>query len=158
MSGSRPAPAQLRLAKGVRPGRDSGGRRVKPPPAFKRIPPDPPYQLSDYADDVWRRVVPELNRLELLKPIDGEQLAAYCEMCAAFKDAVAAVRFEGLTYDREVATGGVSVMANPNVATMIKLSADMRNWAIQFGLTPASESSLNPKADADDDGQTAAFA
>lgn len=151
------APAALRLAKGVRPGRDSGDRKVKLPPAFKRIPPEPPYQLSDYAEDVWYRVVPELNRLELLKPIDGEQLAAYCEMAATFREAMLAVRSDGFNLTREVRDADPQVFSNPAVNAMMKASSEMRAWAVQFGLTPSSENNLTP-AKPDDDDVTAAYA
>ena len=71
-------PAALKLIKGQRAGRDSGGREVNPGPAFKRVPPNPPSWLSREAAAEWKRVAPGLSRLDLLKPEDRAALAAYC--------------------------------------------------------------------------------
>src|SRR5690242_20048007 len=83
-SGRKAAPAKLRLLTGKSAGHDIAGRPVAPPPPFKRIPPEPPDYLDDIARAEWERVVPELARLELLKPVDGSALAAYCEMVSVF--------------------------------------------------------------------------
>lgn len=150
------APAHLRIANGRGNGTDSGGRKVKPPPAFKRLPPEPPIELGDYGEDVWRRIVPELNRLELIKPIDAESLAAYCQTCQLWYDAQRVVFSEGINLERQTATGDPQIFANPAVDKMLKASADMRAWAVQFGLTPASENNLRP-GKADDDDNAASF-
>jgi P27 family predicted phage terminase small subunit len=77
-SGRRPAPAGLRLLNGVRPGRDSGGRKVALPPPFDDEPPECPDWLGDYAAEVWAISIPQLVRLKLTKAEDFAALAAYC--------------------------------------------------------------------------------
>ena len=59
-------PAALKLIGGRGNGRDSGGRVVNPGPAFRRLPPKPPTWLSREAAAEWKRVVPGLQRLDLL--------------------------------------------------------------------------------------------
>src|ERR1043165_7406112 len=71
-------PAALKLINGRGPGVDSGGRKVPETPAFKRLPPEAPDWLPDEARAEWARVVPELARLDLVKPIDRASLTAYC--------------------------------------------------------------------------------
>ena len=60
-------PAALRLINGRSPGRDSGGRVVEPPPTFIPEAPEPPEWLIGEALAEWRRIVPGLESLDLLK-------------------------------------------------------------------------------------------
>ncbi|MEU1159001.1 phage terminase small subunit P27 family, partial [Streptomyces sp. NPDC005918] len=60
-------PAALKLISGRGNGTDSGGRKVNPGPAFRRIAPNPPSWMSPEAKAEWRRVTPGLQRLDILK-------------------------------------------------------------------------------------------
>lgn len=131
------APAPLKLIGGRSPGRDSGGRKVNPGPAFKRVPPEPPEWLSDEAAAEWARVVPELTRLDLLKESDRAGLAAYCEAWAVFRDATETVQREGLTIEARQGT-----LAHPAVAIARNAGRELRSWAAHFGLTPSTEQAL----------------
>lgn len=148
MGSPKPQPAGLKLIKGRSPGRDSGGRVVVPPPSFRRLPPQAPEWLPDEARAEWDRVVPELARLELLKPADRAALTAYC-----------------LTWDRlvqaqrEMAEDGSVLAVNsqgrvrhPAVAVIEAASKDLRSWAGEFGLTPSAEARMSKgPADGDED-------
>lgn len=149
------APAGLKLLTGVRAGRDSGGRPVQLPPAFRRVPPEPPEWLDEVARGEWDRVVPELARLDVLKAVDGSALAAYCEMVSLFVRATAEVHAGGLTVQnrtvRRDGTESVWYTANPAVSVQRNAQAAMRGWAAHFGLTPSSEQAIGrPPADDDD--------
>lgn len=151
-----PAPAALRLVKGRGNGTDSGGRKVAPPPAFRRLPPEPPEWLGPLARAEWDHVVPELTRLQLLKPIDAVGLATYCEMVELFITATRDVQENGLTVtNRSVRKDGTEatwVTANPAVAVQRNAQAAIRGWCAEFGLTPAAESKLvKPEADDGDE-------
>lgn len=147
------APASLRLVKGRSEGRDSGGRKVTPPPTFQRVAPKPPTWLSAEAAREWRRVAPGLTRLDLLKPEDRASLATYCETWAMFVLAQRDVARNGLTLVQTTTTReGATIekpVANPAVAIARAASRDLRAWAGQFGLSPAAES--NVKGAAEDD-------
>lgn len=139
MPGGRPpTPPQLQLLNGVREGRDSGGRRVKTPPAFRRIPPKPPTWLSREAKAEWRRVVPGLQRLDLLKEEDRAMLAAYCETWSTFVTATRLVQMEGLT--KTLPNG--RKLQHPAVAIARTAGRELRAYAGLFGLSPASEQTL----------------
>ena len=58
---------------------DSGGRKVKEPPPFVRTAPAAPEWLDDEARAEWERVVPEMDRLKMLKGSSFSSLVAYCE-------------------------------------------------------------------------------
>lgn len=148
-------PAALKLLKGRTDGRDSGGRPVNPGPAFRRIAPNPPTWLSAEARAEWRRVVPGLQRLDLLKEEDRATLAAYCETWAVFVLASRTVTREGLTSEVvSVSASGAETsrtVANPAVAIMRNAGRELRGFAAQFGLTPASEQALAKGPDDDED-------
>jgi P27 family predicted phage terminase small subunit len=131
------APAALKLITGRAPGRDSGGRKVESGPAFKRVPPKPPTWLSAEAKAEWRRVLPELSRLDLVKEQDRAALAAYCEAWATFVAATRVVQEEGLVINAKQGK-----LAHPCVAIARNAGREMRSWAAHFGLTPSTEQAL----------------
>jgi P27 family predicted phage terminase small subunit len=131
------APAGLRLIAGRSAGRDSGGRKVEAGPAFKRVPPKPPTWLSTEARAEWRRVLPELSRLDLVKEQDRAALAAYCEAWATFVAATRVVQEEGLVIEARQGK-----LAHPCVAIARNAGREMRSWAAHFGLTPSTEQAL----------------
>ncbi len=132
-------PAQLKLLKGRGNGTDSGGRKVAPAPAFKRLPPEAPEWLSDEARAEWDRVLPGLTRLDILKEEDRAALAAYCETWAEFVQATRALQEHGsLTI-----TAAQGEIPHPAVAIRRNAGAQLRTWANQFGLTPSAEAALS---------------
>lgn len=149
MPSPKSRPPGLKIIEGRGNGTDSGGRKVKQPPGFRRLPPEAPEWLPDEARAEWDRVVPELQRLQLLKQIDRATLTAYC-----------------LTWDRlvraqkEMEDDGGSVLAensqgrvrHPAVAVIEAASKELRAWAAEFGLSPSAESQLtSPEAGDGDD-------
>ena len=160
--GRTAAPAALKLIGGRSEGRDSGGRPVAPPPAFKRIPPRPPTWLSREAGAEWRRVVPGLSRLDLLKEEDRATLSAYCETWATYVEAIRDVRKTGLTVENVTVykdgTEARRVAKNPSVTIAETSAALLRGYAQEFGLTPSAESKLNPVRGSDDDDDENPFA
>jgi P27 family predicted phage terminase small subunit len=135
-------PAALKLLKGSAEGRDSGGREVNLGPAFKRIAPNPPSWLSKEAAAEWRRVVPGLTRLDLLKPEDRAVLAAYCETWATWVEAIRVQHSEGLTIEAKQGT-----LAHPAVGIARAAARELRSFAAHFGLSPSTEQALARGAD-----------
>lgn len=135
-------PAALKLLKGQGDGKDSGGRPVNVGPAFRRIAPNPPSWLSAEAKAEWRRVVPGLTRLDILKEEDRAVLAAYCETWATFVDAIRQQHREGLTIEAKQGT-----LPHPAVGIARNAGRELRSFAAHFGLTPSSEQALARGAD-----------
>ncbi|MFD9107153.1 phage terminase small subunit P27 family [Streptomyces bottropensis] len=143
-------PATLKLLTGRAEGRDSGGRKVNPGPAFRRIPPNPPTWLSPEAKAEWRRVAPGLTRLDLLKEEDRAMLSAYCETWSVFARASREVTKQGLTVMQVTYRGEARIekpVANPAVAVARNAGRELRGFAAQFGLSPATEQALSRGAD-----------
>lgn len=139
-AGRKPAPRKLQLLNGRAPGRDSGGREVKPTPGFRRMPPDKPAGLSPDASRMWDLFVAELSRLQLTKPIDGPALEVGCETYARWKQAKRArlkLRGRGLLH-----MNSQGQAAHPLVGIEERASKDFRAWCSEFGLTPAAEGKL----------------
>ena len=139
------APATLRLIAGRGNGKDSGGRDVAKPPAFKRLPPEAPEWLPPEAAAEWARVVPELARLELLKPVDRAALTAYCLTWDRLVQAQRLVTEAGV-----LGTNSQGTVRHPAVAVVEAASKELRAWAGEFGFTPSAENKLSPR-EADDD-------
>ncbi|MCK2214278.1 phage terminase small subunit P27 family [Actinomadura sp. ATCC 31491] len=143
-AGRKPTPAGLKLVEGRGKGTDSGGRPVKAPPAFRRLPPERPAELSEVAGELWEEFVAELQRLQLLAPVHGPALQLACEAYARWSEARAQLAAEGLTYTSQ---GGL-VKLNPLVGVVERASAEFRAWCAEFGLSPAAEHKLSsPETD-----------
>ncbi|MET4780821.1 phage terminase small subunit P27 family [Glaciihabitans sp. UYNi722] len=165
MPGGRPAKAPaLRLIEGRGHGTDSGGRKIAKTPQFKRLPPEAPEWLPDEARAEWERVVPELARLELLKPVDRASLTAYVLTWQRMVDAQKlADKYHNVIQstidgDQSVQEGYGLLAANsqgvvraPWIAIMEAASKELRAWAGEFGFTPSAENKLAVKESGDDD-------
>jgi P27 family predicted phage terminase small subunit len=96
----------------------------------------PPEELSADGKRLWRRIVPELERLGILKQVS---IGALIGTCTAYETAVQA--------DREVRKHGVLVPAargglksNPAIKIAHDAWTRYRAFCAEFGLSPASES------------------
>lgn len=140
MPSPKPKPPTLKLIEGRGNGRDSGGRPVKAAPAFVRLPPTAPEFLPDEARAEWERVVPELERLQLLKPVDRAALTAYVLTWQRLVDAQQIIAVEGMTAHDDK-TG--KVQRHPALVTIEAASKELRAWAAEFGLTPSAEARVS---------------
>jgi P27 family predicted phage terminase small subunit len=142
------------LISGRSEGKDSGGREVKQPPGFVRLPPEAPDWLPEEARAEWQRVVPELQRLQLLKPIDRAALTAYC---LTWDRLVTAQRELAENTDDQgrpstLGTNSQGVVRHPAVAVIEAASKELRAWCGEFGFTPSAEGRLStPDGDGGED-------
>ncbi|MEV6226857.1 phage terminase small subunit P27 family [Saccharopolyspora shandongensis] len=140
-------PAALKLLHGRGNGTDSGGRKVATGPGFRRIAPEAPEWLSPEAAAEWGRVVPGLQRLDILKEEDRAVLAAYCETWARFVEATRDVQTNGLTITnrstRKDGTESEWTTTNPAVGIAKAAGTELRAFAAHFGLTPSTEAALS---------------
>jgi len=144
---TKAAPYKLKLLKSRRQGTDSGGRKLVEAPRFLRLPPDKPNDLSEFASELWDQVVDELQRLEILKPIDAAALTLACETWARAKTAQAVLNERGMTYTTP--TGFVRI--RPEVRIVVEAGREFRSWCSEFGLTPSAEGHLSSKGPSGDE-------
>lgn len=155
MASPKPRPAGLKLIEGRGHGTDSGGRPVKAVPEFARSAPEAPEWLPAEARSEWNRVVPEMDRLGLLKSIDGAALTAYCMAWARLVTASAIVAVEGMVLHDDKQG---KAQRHPALLTAEAASKELRAWATEFGLTPSSEQRLGSTKGGDDGAQGNPFA
>lgn len=131
MAGRRPTPTaakQLAGNPGKRPLNKSEPRPVSGIP-------QPPTHLSGPAKTEWHRLGEELDRLGLISKIDMASFAGYCEQYALWIRAKGVIARKGLTYE----VRGM-FRKRPEVGIAADALKQMRQFAIEFGLTPASRS------------------
>jgi P27 family predicted phage terminase small subunit len=150
--GRTAAPATLKLLKGRREGRDSGGRPVAHSPRFVREAPAPPDWLDAEAQAEWRRVVPGLEALDILKPEDRAALAVFCETWSRFVAAMRLYRAEGIVL---VNPDSGRAHKHPAVGVAEVAATQLRAYAAEFGLSPVSEQRIG--AGTTDDRARSAF-
>lgn len=155
-------PATLLLLNGRGDGKDSAGREVPKPPPFKRLAPNPPTWLSREAKAEWKRIVPGLTRLDLVKPEDRATLAAYCEVWSRWVEAIKDITKNGLvvrnTSVKKDGTETVWFTKNPAVAIAEQAETRLRQYANDFGLTPAGERNVSKRDDDRGDHEANPFA
>jgi P27 family predicted phage terminase small subunit len=94
--------------------------------------------LPDEARAEWDRVVPELARLELTKPVDRAALTAYCLTWDRLVTAQSLVTAEGV-----LGHNSQGIVRHPAVAVVEAASKDLRAWCGEFGFTPSAEAKLS---------------
>lgn len=129
-----PKPAALKLLTGRTEGQDSGGRPVNVGPAFRRLSPTKPADLSPVAAEHWDEIVPELTRLDLLSPVHVGPLVMLCESFARWHAAREIRAAEGVL--GENSQGRVRHPAAAEESSALK---DYHRLALEFGLTPSAE-------------------
>ena len=112
-----------------------------------------PKFLSNAAKAEWRRVAPMLEQAGLLQESDTMTLAAYCSNYSGWREAMAAVKKEGMVIlvESQTRTGRTSKpIRNPAVALMHQYEKAMLTSAAKFGLDPYSRSSIDMPEEPDD--------
>ncbi|MBT1177586.1 phage terminase small subunit P27 family [Bifidobacterium callimiconis] len=133
----RPQPLQLRMLNGRSEGRDSGGRPLEHGLDYERKPPRMPSWLSNGAKHCWKRTIPALAKQHIIKTADADALAAYCIAVDIMEQSARILATEGLT----VHANG-SIKPHPCISTLNSAMKNVRAYAIEFGLTPASETNV----------------
>ena len=114
-------------------------------PAGARAGPEAPAWLLPAAREEWARVMPELERLERLSPVDLQLLAAYCQAFGRWREAEARVEADGAVLVIRDDKGTVrSAVPSPWAGLALKHAAAMRQFAVELGLSPASRGRAKP--------------
>jgi len=117
------------------------------PPAFRRVPPEPPENLSPEARAEWDRIIDELTRLGIVKAEDRAALSAHCEAWSRWVAATAIVNAEGVLHDTPAGT-----RRHPAVQVASDAARELRGWIAELGLSPSAEARLAPPVPDDEVG------
>lgn len=108
--------------------------KPKPDPIILATLPDPPKYLDPIARKHWREVCGAMNAAGNLAHADVDAIACYCTLFERWREAEQNVKEEGAVI---VAPNGYS-QKNPWLLIAWETIKDMRQYQIQFGLTPKS--------------------
>ena len=108
----------------------------------------------------WDRIVPILVGQQVLTAADGAALVGYC---ASYADVVQAERVKlEPGYQPVVAVetrdGAINLRPHPAIGSGIRSAQELRQWATQLGLTPASRAKVSSAAPAETMSAFEAFA
>lgn len=112
--------------------------------------PEMPKTLPKNAQREWRRMCNILfHQRGVLTVADGKALAGYCSAWAMWEDAQECINRDGsyirvMILDKrtgELVLGDLKV--NPAVLVQLKALQGMRQFAIEFGMTPASRTKIH---------------
>lgn len=141
--GPPPEPTALKLLKG-NPGKRAINHTEPHPAKAEKGKRRVPSTLPPSGKTLWRALVPELERLNLLTKIDDATLHGACLNYARALQAGALVKKQGLT----IVTDKGFVIQHPAVSIERNSWAAWLRFATQFGLTPSSRSAIHIKPDA----------
>ena len=99
----------------------------------RELPPCPRW-LAKTARAEWRRVARELYDAGVLTMVDRSALAAYCTAFARWQEAEGIVQAKGMV----IKTTNGNLIPNPYLSIANRAMDDMRRFAVEFGMTPAS--------------------
>ena len=148
MGGRRPKPTVLKKLAG-----NPGKRPLnKNEPQPKSSIPDCPKFLAKEAVLEWKRITVELSVLGVVTQIDRAALAAYCQVWARWAKAEDRLNQEG----EFVQTKKGNEIQNPYLAIANKCLKQMREYLVEFGMTPSSRSRISgaPKKRSDERTET----
>ncbi len=102
-----------------------------------------PRWLDAGAKAAWKHLVPQLDRLGVLTPLDRHALARYCQLWSRWRRAEEFLRDQGDTHLVKDADGRVKgVRAYPQVRIANQLAEQLLRLEQQFGMTPSARSRL----------------
>jgi P27 family predicted phage terminase small subunit len=140
---NRPKSAQEHALAGYPGNRKPRGNGVK----LAQSAPKPPRNLDAEAKREWKRVSSELLEAGLLTAVDRAALAAYCAAWSRWRAAEKIIQREGMTFTTERGY----VQQHPAVGIANTALTTMRQFLVEFGMTPGSRAKVTASAPADDD-------
>lgn len=94
----------------------------------------PEWLIDDVAKKEWRRIVKELENINLVGNLDRNNLGGYCNAFANYVKATNILKDQTYYIDRET-RNGVIVVKNPMVDIQKTYADEMRRFASLCGLT-----------------------
>jgi P27 family predicted phage terminase small subunit len=100
--------------------------------------PDPPKEIGEIAQAVWREIGPDLVDVGVLRSSDLIAFEAMCQSVQRMRDAAAVIKQDGVI--SEGSTG--QKRAHPALDIERQAATEFRQWATRFGLDPSSRTKL----------------
>lgn len=103
----------------------TGNNQLKTPPRWL---------INDVAKKEWRRIVRELNKIQIVGNLDYANLGGYCNAYANYIQVTEILKDQTYSIERETRTGTI-IVKNPLVDIQTNYAAEMRRFAVLCGLT-----------------------
>ena len=138
MRGRKKKPTNLKLLDGTY----RKDRENEDEPIPETTIPSPPPGLSKRAKEEWERASVELEVLGLISEVSMAGLAVYCEAYATFievTEILNKIEEDGTALDKYLTiTSNANVIQNPLIGIKNHASKIMREFMVEFGMTPSS--------------------
>ena len=144
MKGRIPRPTKIKILEGERNKNRINKHEPRPHPGR----PTCPDHLSSAAKVEWKRIVPQLEEMDLLSKIDRTELALYCQAYARWKKAESVINEKGELYK----TQSGNVITSPMLWVANKAMEQCHKFLTEFGMTPASRGRISVARPGEDDG------
>ena len=135
MPGRKPKPTALKIFNGNPGHKPLNKREPKPRQALPRC----PAHLDDVAKREWRRIIREVRHIGMITALDRVGLAVYCVLWSRWVAAEIKLAETGLV----IVTKSGNVIQNPLLGVANRAQAELRRWAVEYGMTPSSRSRVN---------------
>jgi P27 family predicted phage terminase small subunit len=150
MRGRKPEPTALKILKGVQNDRINHSEPV--PPSGK---PEPPKHLDSVAREEWERICVLLKEMNLLSLADGPALAVYCDCHSTWLRARGEIAKHGMVITvttEQIRNGKVvarktHLRPNPAINIKIQMCRLLKEYQVEFGLTPSARSRIRSTAE-----------
>lgn len=113
---------------------------------------NPPEWLNDHAKKVFKQIVKEFKKSELLVNIDVYAIALFCDAYNSYIECTRIIEKEGYIIEGSRAAEA-GIVAHPLMAKKIQLSAQMDKMMSRFGLSPVDRTKLVMNLQKDDKGK-----
>ena len=136
--GPPPKPVELKILEG-----NPGKRKLPKVPKFAPLSEQPPEELNEIGQDLWRRLMQEFGRTNIVQRTDREALIMLCDMWAVYQVHMAIVREHGaLVKSGHHNRDRSSIVVNPAWRVARDAQREFSQIAARFGLTPADRARL----------------
>lgn len=136
-------PTALKVLEGNPGKRPLPENEPKPAPIVET--PDPPAWMNIEGKEMWKRRLPELQRIGLVTTIDLESFAMLCQSWGEYVEAVKRMKNRGKYYTYTNKAGAENEIERPVVRVAHRAHERYKSMCTEFGLTAAARSRIEVK-------------
>lgn len=147
MAGRKPIPTNWKVVTG-NPGKRPLNENEPVPDDFDV---EMPRGMDPLAKEEWKRLAPELKKMNLLSAVDRDMFEAYCVAMARWREAEKFIKKNGSVYIVIDAQGNKLAKRFPQAAQAQEWLKIARSLASEFGITPSSRSKIDLSQEEDEE-------
>lgn len=102
----------------------------------------PPTWLDSIAKKEFRKIVSELEEIDLVTNVDVNALATYCDAYSDYIHCTKIIQEEGLMVEYTNKAAETNKVPHPLLTKKKQLHEQMKSMAIEFGLTPSARAKI----------------